>query len=639
MKRVTSNAVATSHQAVSKTAASSNHIPPYRRETNPSEFQDPWWLGGAETFVPLSVDPKWINLDVLRSWMLTCICDHGPNCSPLEVLNGIPDWLIDVQDLCLVRCTGSHAYMALSYVWGQVPPSKTTEHKLDTSQESGTFSRAIMDGVIPKSVETTKSNIDIFQVPGAFSVANSDVIIPKTIRHAMELVKLLGERYLWVDRLCICQDDEDAKGPQIDIMGDIYNNALVTLIAANGWDADHGLRGIKGITEPRNLPPNAGDEYFKAIDPQSSVWYSRGWTFQEAFFSRRKLVFYYQTVIWECGHHTRHEAHGSQEVGKLSTNLQMHPGAYDRLLGRKAFTTRTLPFFHEYDLRVWMELVNHYNMRDFTFPEDAPRAFASVTNAFTRTAAPAGFIWGLPIDCFDVALLWIPQAHMERRRPRYHGSTVPPSWSWMGWQGTVMANAWYDVWNYKDALGENQRLSRWQTAIDETWPECVWYAVEEGKDGHDGTPSTEQFIPVMPGARPLRPMSCLFTEGWMATFTIRKEKEQTGELRGLFRDKVKGHPLVGPAGVSGLLITERDLNLEDGLNVECLAIANCPNAVVGRLARQVSVWDTKGFYHVLWLERNGYGQSQTFTRRGVGRIMKKQWDENEDKRLETIILI
>ena len=105
-----------------------------------------------------------------------------------------------------------------------------------------------------------------------FSSANGDIEIPKTIRHAIELVGLLGERYLWVDRLCICQDDEETKASQIDIMGDIYGNALVTIIAASGWDANHGLRGIEGITGPRNLAPNTGDDYFKSLEPQSSIW-------------------------------------------------------------------------------------------------------------------------------------------------------------------------------------------------------------------------------------------------------------------------------------------------------------------------------------------------------------------------------
>ena len=83
---------------------------------------------------------------------------------------------------------------------------------------------------------------------------------------------MLGQRYLWVDRLCICQDDREVQTKQIDAMGDIYNNAVFTIIAANGWDANHGLRGIEGLTPPRNLPPHVERQDFEIIEPSTSVW-------------------------------------------------------------------------------------------------------------------------------------------------------------------------------------------------------------------------------------------------------------------------------------------------------------------------------------------------------------------------------
>ncbi|KAK0716137.1 hypothetical protein B0H67DRAFT_469424, partial [Lasiosphaeris hirsuta] len=58
-------------------------------------------------------------------------------------------------------------------------------------------------------------------------------VIPKTIRHAMNLAILLGQRYLWIDRLCICQDDQESKATDIDMMGDVYNSAIFIIIAAN----------------------------------------------------------------------------------------------------------------------------------------------------------------------------------------------------------------------------------------------------------------------------------------------------------------------------------------------------------------------------------------------------------------------
>ncbi|KAI0125095.1 heterokaryon incompatibility protein-domain-containing protein [Xylariales sp. AK1849] len=220
-----------------------------------------------------TLDRHWIDTALLREWLDTCLHDHGERCRPLSArANFRPAWVIDVVEECLVPTKKSYQYMALSYVWGDtVASSQTTLSNLDNLQQS-------------ESMASTSS-----------------LVIPETIRHAMGLVNLLGYRYLWVDRFCICQDDAESKHTQINQMADIYENALLTIIAANGWDADHGLRGLKGVTQPRDLSPHLDmAEYAKLLGAKDYVWYSRGWTFQELYLSPRRLKFQYHTVVWEC---------------------------------------------------------------------------------------------------------------------------------------------------------------------------------------------------------------------------------------------------------------------------------------------------------------------------------------------------
>jgi hypothetical protein len=67
---------------------------------------------------------------------------------------------------------------------------------------------------------------------------------PRSIQETITFVSELGERYLWIDSLCIVQDDETVKHGQVMNMEAIYGNASFTIIAAGGEDADAGLPGV-----------------------------------------------------------------------------------------------------------------------------------------------------------------------------------------------------------------------------------------------------------------------------------------------------------------------------------------------------------------------------------------------------------
>ncbi len=50
----------------------------------------------------------------------------------------------------------------------------------------------------------------------------------------MEVSRSIGYRYLWVDSLCIIQDDRQDKDLQISMMDEIYRSATLTLAAGSG---------------------------------------------------------------------------------------------------------------------------------------------------------------------------------------------------------------------------------------------------------------------------------------------------------------------------------------------------------------------------------------------------------------------
>ncbi|KFA78022.1 hypothetical protein S40288_07466 [Stachybotrys chartarum IBT 40288] len=557
-------------------------------EATESEDPEKIWLGKTnDDFVPVPLSPQWIDLTTLRGWINMCISEHGAKCWPLQQLDGLPAWLVDVRQQCLVAATPEHSYFALSYVWGNV-----------------------------EAAELIQENLIDFLQPGAFDVANRDVVIPKTVRHAMELVALLDETYLWVDRLCICQDDADTKDEHINIMSHIYNNSLVTLIAASGWDANHGLRGIKGVTEPRNLSPNAGDDYFKSIEPQSSIWYSRGWTFQELFFSQRRLMFNYNVAIWECGCSLRHEIHGTQWVNELPVKMRINPGQFDRILRRGEDS-----FMDEANLRLYISIVNKFNARNLTFPEDAARAFAGVINAFTKAAFPGGFLWGLPADCFEASLCWVSSEPMTRRVPRLPGSEELPTWSWMGWQGQLRNDLWMDLESQKDYERD------WRMSLEGLTPVCQWLYVEKEDPEHP--------IPIASGISPRSPLRYLITATEITTFWVHDRPNHLNDMtEGL---QVPARMLANEAEeFAGMLLGQsEELNrLPHGMKVECLAVSTSPNSLMGGSYWTGSVWGTPNYYNVLWVAR----EDDVMMRRGVGRIMTSMWLSNQDKEFEVVKL-
>ena len=141
-----------------------------------------------------------------------------------------------------------------------------------------------------EATSTTLAKLRLHQEDQALT--NELVVLPRTVRHAIALNRLLGETYLWVDRLCIVQDDESTKSAQINSMASIYADSYLTIVAAQGDDADAGLHGVSSVTPPHQLVtsdledqsqrgPLRYQNHYEAIVTQAkglmdTNWYSRG---------------------------------------------------------------------------------------------------------------------------------------------------------------------------------------------------------------------------------------------------------------------------------------------------------------------------------------------------------------------------
>jgi hypothetical protein len=329
------------------------------------------------------VDPNWIDLDTIHTWMRVCNDTH--DCLGYPTFGSAPAWLIDVYQECLVSPTSlPHAarYCALSCVWGQVQTSKLTTDTQET-----------------------------FCQPGAFSADNPDVEIPKTIRHAIGLVKALGQKYLWVDAFCIVQDDRTHFHAELRNMGAIYDGAYLTVVAATGWDANEGFRGLRGISTRRHLANNFADDLYKYSNPEFMIWV-------RADELRVKVA---GTMDETGGIQTDQSSFESgNDVGGRTLLRRSNPtgrqvadrGGSEKMAGALENWRRTRgmvgkpehdrgDFEHQLQ-NYFSDIVRHYNTRNFTHPSDLPGAFEGIAYFLVQNTPPAslfaqGLCWGLPV--------------------------------------------------------------------------------------------------------------------------------------------------------------------------------------------------------------------------------------------------
>ncbi|SPQ23815.1 63cffc61-1eea-4624-bb7f-cad39a2ddcf1 [Thermothielavioides terrestris] len=198
---------------------------------------------------------------MVKGWFSFCKKRHCETCAlrKYQAPESLPGFRLidcDSSSLDVVEQQPTVEYAALSYVWGE------------NIEEAGPWPTVISDAVL--------------------------------------VTRQLGLRYLWVDRLCIDQEDAQTKHFLISNMDVVYRSAEITIIAAAGSTADHGLPGVGtakrkpqpkiqiGATVLASPLENCREDIYR------STWWTRGWTYQEGVLARRRLVFTESQVYWEC---------------------------------------------------------------------------------------------------------------------------------------------------------------------------------------------------------------------------------------------------------------------------------------------------------------------------------------------------
>lgn len=141
-----------------------------------------------------------------------------------------------------------------------------------------------------------RENFDMLSTPGGLEIIFPK--LPKTVRDAIDLVRSLGETYLWIDALCLIQDDKNDVRLGIELMNSIYQGSYFTIVAAAGADSNSGLPGFQDARDPSSqiikelVPGGLHMSVIHSIDwhIEKSIYSSRGWTMQELVLPRRTVI-------------------------------------------------------------------------------------------------------------------------------------------------------------------------------------------------------------------------------------------------------------------------------------------------------------------------------------------------------------
>lgn len=345
--------------------------------------------------------PEQIDFEWIRATMQ--LCDERDR-GKTSYQHNITVRAIDVDQMCIVDLDDGVRYVTLSYTWG-----KTNQLLLQRPLE-------------PQ-----------FRTPGGLRALLTR--IPRTIRDSIKLVRSIGERYLWVDALCILQDDATDKGAQIAEMGNIYRHSILTICACCGTDASYGLPGIDpGTRTTRQAAEIVGDLVLGNILPDSestdtSKWSTRGWTLQEKVLSQRKLLVTDSCVRWWCWHTITSEDENCRHVGwKPGTP---HRGMYFFKTEHELLVSKIA---RNSNMDIYAFIVADYTARDLTMQTDAEKAITGVFNEIDGLFR-GSFLWGIPDTELCAGLLWVPLGSSKRRVDLETRRPLFPSWSWLGWVG------------------------------------------------------------------------------------------------------------------------------------------------------------------------------------------------------------
>jgi hypothetical protein len=291
-----------------------------------------------------------------------------------------------------------------------------------------------------RTVRNSELLLGKFEIPGKTTRTNeasyfetiSIEDLPTTFRDALIISRSLNIPYLWVDALCIVQDDIDDWRAEVTNMSDIYFGSALTIAASDAKDSTGGFfarpsatNSEETIAQSRALfiveGSDCGSDLLvhvesrgSAPDGMSSILHTRGWTLQELALSHRTVQFTHSELHWRC--RSAYWTESGMTYDASSTVYGNIP-----VLGQDHLRNPVL---------TWWKWIESYSARKLTVSSDRIPAICGLIK-YHQSVTGDSSAMGLWKSSLHQDILWMRTTGLTEKDLASPNSGIVPSWSWL----------------------------------------------------------------------------------------------------------------------------------------------------------------------------------------------------------------
>ena len=273
--------------------------------------------------------------------------------------------------------------------------------------------------------------------------------LTQTFQDAITITRDIGIPYVWIDSLCVVQDDQEDWAKEASRMASVYKYAYLVIAATSSKNGDDGCLRPRVPSYDLSDPVNGSFHVQRQMSHFTiSGWQAdsidmpllvRAWCFQERLLARRILHYMKREMMWECQKEVWCECQTIQfDVNRPPTRSNFDIPLTKRLDTFKLFHAAAMAS-PDSKIRVksWDRVVKEYSRLALTFSTDRLTAISGIAREIARPEMGT-YLAGLWEYQLPRALLWASEGTVIDRPSQY----LAPTWSWASIVTAVSPFGW-----------------------------------------------------------------------------------------------------------------------------------------------------------------------------------------------------